>query len=30
MDELAALLSPALKERLAAMGVPRIRFGDLA
>jgi hopanoid biosynthesis associated protein HpnK len=30
MDELAALLSPALKERLAAMSVPRIRFGDLA
>ncbi len=30
IDELAALLSPVLMERLAAMGVPRIRFGDLA
>lgn len=30
MDELAALMSPALAARLAAMGVPRIRFGDLA
>lgn len=29
-DELAALLSPAVKHKLAAMGVPRIRFGDLA
>ena len=30
MDELAALMSPALGAKLAAMGVPRIRFGDLA
>jgi len=30
MDELAALMSPVFRERLAAMGVPRIRFGDLA
>jgi hopanoid biosynthesis associated protein HpnK len=29
-EELAALLSPVLLQRLAAMGVPRIRFGDLA
>ena len=30
IEELAALLSPVLMVRLAAMGVPRIRFGDLA
>ncbi len=30
MDELAALLSPAVKAKLAALDVQRIRFGDLA
>jgi hopanoid biosynthesis associated protein HpnK len=30
MDELAALMSPAVGAKLAAMGVVSIRFGDLA
>ena len=29
-DELAALLSPAVRERIAALGIGLVTYGDLA